>query len=337
MADVLFIDSEDTAWRILKDILDNRIDSDGVILDFGNADWAKVHFNFKGSAFHQTVTASMMRGLLEYQYAFYRTAALILKDDSRINRLTDDNRRDLEFVFEVKEGSSDLLAGGVEQLAELGKSAISKMSGRQILIGLLVGAIVFCGGYTLNNHLDHEFELEKIDKDHQDKKDLYDFLGKIVLDNKEKTETLKRALDESAVAKEAAALNSAAIGEILRSNDNAEEISIQGTALGSKAIRELTRSSRSKSRSIMIRDTFTVKAVISDDVNNFTVRLERVSSGEVIVASLEDPLLSESAQKAISRAEWSAKPVMVHISARQVGDQIKDARITKAFTPRKRK
>jgi hypothetical protein len=74
--------------------------------------------------------------------------------------------------------------------------------------------------------------------------------------------------------------------------------------------------------------------VESDDVNNFTVRLERVSTSEVIVAILEDPLLAARHQKAIQTAEWSGRAVMVHLKARQVGDNVRDAKILKAFFPK---
>ncbi|EBW2250204.1 hypothetical protein C9R18_26560, partial [Salmonella enterica subsp. enterica serovar Enteritidis] len=79
MTEVVRIESEADAWRVLRELLNDEINANEITLDFGSADWARFHLNFKGEVFNQTVTASVMRGIVEYQTAFYRTAALLLR------------------------------------------------------------------------------------------------------------------------------------------------------------------------------------------------------------------------------------------------------------------
>lgn len=353
MATVVNITSEDDAWRALSDILNDKIDADDVELDFGDANWAKVHLNFKGEIFHQTVTASMMRGMVEYQAAFYRTAALLIKDDARTNRLTDQEKDDLELVFKVEEGSSELNAEAADQLKGVLGKCVDKMSDKQVLTAVIVAALLFFGGPQVANYLNNDVEKTRIETAFKEetarieaetkrqeiasteRRDTLQVIKDLVQENKRKTDLLEQAYKESEAARRVGELNREAVDEILRNSSKADEITIQGITLQQNLIREITRSQRSSSKDVIIKDKFVVVGVESDDDYSFVVRLERVSTGEVIVATLEDPLLSAKHHKAIQQAEWKRRAVMVHIAARQVGDSYKDAKILRAFTPRK--
>jgi hypothetical protein len=353
MVSIVRIDNEDDAWRVLGDILNDKINADNVVLDFGDADWAKVHLNFKGKIFHQTVTASMMRGMVEYQAAFYRIAALLIKDDARTNRLTDQEKDDFELIFKVEEGSSELNAEAAEQLKGVLGKCVDKMSGKQVLTAVIVVALLFFGSPLVANYLNNDVEKTRIETAFKEetariesetkrqgiasteRRDTLQVIKDLVQENKRKTDLLEHAYKESAVARRAGELNREAVDEILRNSSKADEITIQGVTLKQNLIREITRSQRSSSKDVIIRDQFLVVGVESEDDYSFVVRLERVSTREVIVATLEDPLLSAKHHKAIQQAEWRRRAVMVHISARQVGDSYKDAKILRAFTPRK--
>lgn len=354
MATVVSITSEDDAWRVLSDILNDKIDADDVELDFGDAKWAKVHLNYKGEIFHQTVTASMMRGMVEYQAAFYRTAALLIKDDARTNRLTDQEKDDLELVFKVEEGSSELNAEAAEQLKGVLGKCVDKMSGKQVLTAVIVVALLFFGSPQVANYLNNDVEKTRIETAFKEetarieaetkrqeiasteRRDTLQVIKDLVQDNKRKTDLLEQAYKESEAAKRVGELNREAVDEILRNSSKADEVTIQGVTLQQNLIREITRSQRSSSKDVIIKDQFLVVGVVSEDDYSFVVRLERVTTGEVIVATLDDPLLSAKHHKAIQQAEWKRAAVMVHISARLVGDSYKDAKILRAFTPRKR-
>ncbi|BCH58949.1 hypothetical protein [Agrobacterium vitis] len=354
MTTIITISSEDDAWRVLSDILNDKIDAEDVELDFGDAAWAKVHLNFKGDIFHQTVTASMMRGIVEYQAAFYRTAALLIKDDARVNRLTDQEKDDLELIFKVEEGSSELNADAAEQLKGVLGKCVDKMGSKQVFATALVVALLFFGSPQVANYLNNDVEKTRIETAFKEetarieaetkrqeiasteRRDTLQVIKDLVQENKRKTDLLEQAYKESAAAKHVGELNREAVGEIIRNSSKADEITIQGVTLQQNLIREITRSQRSSSQDVTIQDEFQVVGVVSEDDYSFVVRLQRVSTGEIIVATLDDPLLSARHHKAIQQAEWKRAAVVVKISARKVGDSYKDAKILRAFTPRKR-
>lgn len=354
MVAVVRIETEADAWRVLSQILSDQINADEVVLDFGKATWAKVHLNFKGQIFHQTVTASMMRGMVEFQSAFNRTAALLIKNDARTNRLTDQEKDDFELVFKVEEGSSELNADAADQLKSVLGKCVDKMSGKQALTAVIVVALLFFGSPLVANYLNNDVEKTRIETAFKEetarieaetkrqeiasteRRDTLQVIKDLVNDNKRKTDLLEKAYRESDAAKRVGELSRDAVDEILRNSSKADEVTIQGVTLQQNLIREITRSQRSSSKDVTIKDRFLVVDVESEDDYSFVVHLERLSTGEVIVATLKDPLLSAKHHKAIQQAQWKRRAVMVHISARQVGDSYKDAKILRAFTPRPR-
>lgn len=340
---VLRLDSEQAAWNALNALLDKTIDAKNVILNLDDMSWAGLRLIYKGSSFNATIPTSVMKSLVEFQNDFYRTAALILKDDDRVTRLTDKEKEDLELIFTVDKGSSDFWAFAGKQIKGIGEKAIDKMTGRQILIGFIFAILVYFthAGVTLymNSQLEMkriEIQEKQIESNEKEKKDLYDFLEKIMNDRKDERATLKRAESNSSIAATVHDHSNHAMSEIIKNATSAEELNIQGSIFDSSSIASLTRSTRSKSSKVVIKKQFYVRGVDSEQTTAFQVRLESVDGEDRFTAILEDPLVGAKYQKAIERAEWSQKPVMIHVNARMVGEEIRDAKIVKAHTPRSR-
>ncbi|TPL89287.1 hypothetical protein FJ950_02730 [Mesorhizobium sp. B2-3-14] len=340
---VVRINSEQAAWDTLTRLLSGDLRASQISLDLSDLQWTKVHVVFKGEPFHQTVTASIMSGLVEFQNDLYRSVARLLKNDGRITRLTDKEKNQLELVFSVTEGSSDIWATAAESLGALGK-AVEKLNSKQSLIAVLAFLILFfgaAGGYIYLSHVETMKKIEAEQKgrefDSQEKKDLYDFIERMLHDKQAQAATIKRATRQSAAASDIAQFSDHAVDEILRASGNATEVVYQGLKMDAEVISAITASRRAKSEKMVLHDTFLVTALETDNVNSYRVHLESTSGDWILAAELEDPLVGSKYQRAIQNAEWNHTPVTVHIVGRRVGDSIRDAKIKKAFTPRKRK
>jgi hypothetical protein len=341
---VLRVASEADAWDALKWLLANRREADKAELDLTDLSWGHFNVTYRGDIFHQTVTASIMRGLVEYQNDLYRAFARVLKDDGRVTRLTDEEKADFELVFEVREGSTALI-GEAAKIAGALSGAVKKMTGRQTLIAILVLLLLAFSGYGLSAYFQYTVDMRKIESeekgrqyDLQERKDLYDLLERLTApgaSTPDAGKTLGSALKASGSAAEVLDHLRHGYDEIVRSAGGVDQLVIQDTEISAAVIKEITKSSRATSEKIMVRGTFTVTAVESDDPRSYTVHLE--NDDEVIIAKLEDPLVSKRYANAIANAEWSGNPVVVHMTARRVGTLIRDATITKAYAPRSRK
>lgn len=339
----LKIDSEQAAWDALEGLLDGTIDGERATLDLTNLKWTQVRVKYEGKPFNQTVTASIMRGLIEYQNDVYRSAALILKEDGRVTRLTDLEKSQLELIFKVESGSSNLISSAKESLDAFG-SAVGKMTGKQVLIAVLTFLILFFGTQAVGLYLDHVIKNKQIEAeskgrefDLQEKKDLFEFIDGIIKKNGADQSTIDSAFRSSLVASEIGENNRHAIDEIIRNSTGADSVVIQQTTIPSYVINEITRSTRARSEKITLKKLFKVAGVDSENTDAYTVKLDPEDGSHPIIAELEDPLVGSSYQKAISNAEWSHEPVMVHVVARKVGQRIVDAKIVKAYKPRTRK
>ena len=142
---VLQINSDADAFKILKEALEGKFDGEDLQLNFNN--WPCLHLNVKGDRYHSTVTYSMMHSLIDYQKVIYRTYADIF-NKGNVQSLTQSERKSLEVVFKVEEGSSNLLGDVAGALTEFAKGAVGKMDSKQIIL-LVLGAGILFGGYHL--------------------------------------------------------------------------------------------------------------------------------------------------------------------------------------------
>ena len=72
---VFKLESEQSAFDLLSDLLDGRVDADTMQIDFSSATWAK--FDLTGEQYHSTINADLTRALVEYQNTLYRVAAYL--------------------------------------------------------------------------------------------------------------------------------------------------------------------------------------------------------------------------------------------------------------------
>ncbi|MDX8441088.1 hypothetical protein [Mesorhizobium australafricanum] len=351
---VLHIRTEQDAWDALQGVLDRTLDYKNCILDFDGADWLSAHFTYSGRNFDQSITPTVMRGLIEYQNGFYRTAALLLKSDDRITRLSDLEKESLELVFRVGKGSSDLQAKAEGQAKELGNKLIEKMNQKQVFVAVLLAIVLYFGSGPVLHYMDNQVEERRIesserlearrieesekgrDLEAQEKARLLDIIQGLVAEGGDKAKIVKRAIKASPIASDVADHNRQATDEILRNSGDADSVTIQGIKVDRETINSITKSTRAKSVKLVFSGLFLVVGVDSNDADSYDVRLEEVGGeGRNFIAQLEDPLVGSRYQRAISTAEWNHKPVTVHIVARKVGENIRDAKIVKAYAPRK--
>lgn len=338
---IIRIDSELAAWDALNGLVSGRLKAKDVTLDLSDLNWTKVRLAYRGPSFEQSITASMMAGVIEFQNDVYRSVARLLKNDGRITRLTDAEKRQFELVFSVEDGSTELLAKAADSLGALG-AAVEKLNGRQALIAIIVFLLLLFtafGGYTYLGHIETMQKIEAEQKgrefDKEEKKELYEFIERMLKDKGAQAATLRKAAQISPPAGDVMQYSDHAVAELLRQSGDADEVVYQGIEFPSHVIEAVTSTRRAKSEKITIKETFFVRGIESDDPTKFQVHLANADDTLIITAELEDPLVGARYQRAIQKAEWSHKPVFVHIVGRRVGENIRDAKIVRAYSPRK--
>ncbi len=99
----IIIDSESAFADLLDRLPKEPID---VFTSIKFQGWPNLKFNFKGKRYNSSLPSNAMAGILSLQEAFSRAYTIAKYDTTNLQKLTDLEKKDLEFVFEISAGST---------------------------------------------------------------------------------------------------------------------------------------------------------------------------------------------------------------------------------------
>lgn len=140
----LVIRSEDEAIACLHQALEGGFDNLSVLIKFDG--WPSLAIDVEGNRYHSSLPTGMIKALVDYQAAINRAYASIAYGKSA-KSLTEEDRKEVELVFNVQEGSTDTQAPLWEVLTKLGEKAIDRMTGKHLVITVLGAALIGCATY----------------------------------------------------------------------------------------------------------------------------------------------------------------------------------------------
>ena len=152
----IVITSELEAYEILQMALENKIpEYDRLIFD----GWPTLNLHLEGEKFHQSLTPTVMKGLIEFQKSIYQSYA-VAKYDSPNRRLTEEEKKDLEIRVDVKDGSSNFDINFQEIAVKLIEQIGSRMNPTELLLTVVAIAAMFFGSSSYKVYLDNRKELK---------------------------------------------------------------------------------------------------------------------------------------------------------------------------------
>jgi hypothetical protein len=161
MSDVaqLVIRSEADALAVVEQALQGAFDDQSVMIRFEG--WPNFDVDIKGERYHSSLPTGVLKSFIEYQNAMNRAFASVAYGKTA-KGMTDEDRKDIELVFEIHEGTTDANAALVEPLTKLGEKAIERMTGKQLVLTILGAALILGGAWTAVHWMDKDAEV-KID------------------------------------------------------------------------------------------------------------------------------------------------------------------------------
>lgn len=149
----ILIHNEPEALAILQRALNGEFDNDVINIDFDN--WPAISFKITGDRYNSSITSSMMKSLLELQVHLNKVYAEILYGSNNSRLLTEEDRRLIEIVYTVEQGSSELFADLSGFFGELAKAAIDKMDAKHLVISIVGVAAIVGAGSGLTSYIAH--------------------------------------------------------------------------------------------------------------------------------------------------------------------------------------
>lgn len=154
----MFIKTDDDAWEALTQALADEID-DNVNLVFEG--WPVLKITLEGEDFHSTMPTRIMPPILDLQKEIYHIYCRAKYNDESTRRLTDEERKQLELVVQVKTGSSEFITDFSNALNDIIRN--SNMTGKQVTLLLITISVLFTGHFAWKDWLqrkEHEHNLE---------------------------------------------------------------------------------------------------------------------------------------------------------------------------------
>jgi len=147
--------SEEDAWRLLEWLLADDANAAEPVFD----GWPVISLKFEGERYAASLSTGLMRQVSEIQGAIYRCyCRTAYQKDAR--SLKESDRDDLELVFEVREGSTELKADATGLLDRLGDAIKKPSTSKNAAITIVALALIICGSALLSNKAATESAVE---------------------------------------------------------------------------------------------------------------------------------------------------------------------------------
>lgn len=227
------ISSETTAWQALERLTDS--DEDLGEIQFEG--WPEVALKFTGERYSASLPSSLMRQVSEIQTVINRSyGRAAYQGDARSIKHAE--RDDLELVYEVRKGSTELKADATGLLNRLGdamsKPDTQKSAGRT----LVLLAIILTGGVVISNLS-------------SDRKDI----------EIKRLELLQRAIEKSPEIKDATPEFQRVYRDIVTAASDADQITIGSRRITSTEISEIAGAQKGASQRVDLNGKYKVSSI----------------------------------------------------------------------------
>lgn len=318
----IVITSEEEAYAVLQAASNGQITAYGNLIFKG---WPTLNIYLQGAKFHQSITPTVMRGLLEFQKGIYQSYAAA-KYDHPTKRLTDDEKSALEIRVDVKDGSSDFDINFQELAVKLIEQLGGRMDPVHVLISVVSIAVLYFGTSSYKAYLEHRKEMrskEIADETQRKTIEALHFASaqeterlKIISDiskNDHRIENIARIAYESHT-------------EVVKSLAAGTKAEIEGIALSPEVAENLTKNARRKSTEVRLDGIYRLVKLDWTDPVKFRVRVFSTVSGIEFDADVQDDSLEGKYKELLREAEWSRSPIALKINAKVFGpEQYRDA------------
>ncbi len=328
------ISNENDAAAILQELLDNPKAVD--IHNIEIKDWKHFTIYLQGEKFDNSLTPTVMKGIIELQRAIYEAYALTVYNDKNINRLSRQEKQDLELKVVVYEGSSllDIDVNGIA--AKFLEGTVDKMNSGQSVMLIMAFLLLYFSSSALKHFLDYRQAIKEKEMETEQTKSsqeaMVDAVKNIVEAHTEKDkkvlEVLEKAIEQNPRVRQIEQTAIQTANTLVRSTRNADNVIINDVAEFSGDTAEyLTRAPKLDWQPIRLDGRYRLLRVNSSDSRQRKMTLLNLDNGRELTAILEDNTIGSRHLQLLGEAEWNLHPVELKVKAKMKGNQIKDAEI----------
>ncbi len=320
----LGVSSEDKIYEILEEFLregfvynpEHSLDFDGL---------PPLRIRLTGEGFNGTITPTVMKVFIEFQKAIYKSYAQARYNTGNINKLTKQEKQDLEIVVKVENGSSIFDINAQVILEKMAVNMANSLTGEQVvLITLGLGAMFFTASSIklfLNNRKEirsqevtSEVELRRLEQ-----------ISALSAQETRRMEILTKAQQREPIIQHIHNYAEDVQNEMLKSFSGATSVQIDGVEFSGEVAGELVKHKRNESVVERLDGVYRVLSVDSSNPLVFKIRVRNTNSLQEFVSTVQDETFESRYKTIIQQAEWNRSPVNLSINAKLIAGEVKEA------------
>ncbi len=315
--DILIITSEEDAYSFLESARSGTSPPYSGIRFEG---WPSLELIIKGDKFNQSITPSVMKGLLEFQRGIYKAYAAAKYGEST-KRLTEEEREQLEIKVDVNQGSSHLGINFNQIAIHIVDQLTETLPPGEILLLVVFISLLFFGNSAYKNYLEDRRKTRAEDARSEAQKQLLEAQKFQTEQETKRTEII------ASIAKD-----SIRNARILESSHDAQHGILKSLAAGAESrlgdeialnqnlSKALAANPRKSAKEVRLDGSYRITRIDWSGLGSFKVRVEGIDNGLNLDADVQDDSLDGKHKEAIKVAEWSRQSVWLQVNARHYGD-----------------
>lgn len=299
--EALTIKSADEAWEYIEQDLDGFIkDLPGIKFE----GWPTFSIKVTGAKYNSTLPSGMLPALYELQLALYRIYAEAT--NRSVKNLSQKERSELEIIFNIQQGSSDVKADFSEALNTIAKGI--KMKSGHVALSVLGIAAMITADSMFSTY--KESEVSKSANDLEAKR----------------IEQQNRLLDRIPIASTAQSEAMDATTAVLKSVQGADSVTVNSTTFNTKELEEVVKRKASPKKDDRLDGYYKINSLkVKEDI--FRLELTNVETDQSFVATWIRENFGFDDQERLMKALTFDLPIGLNIFAKVSAGNISAASI----------
>lgn len=281
--------------------------------------WPTLNLYLKGEKFDQSITPTVMKGLIELQKGVYQAYA-VAKFHNSHKRLTNEEKDDLEIAVRVNNGSAALEINFPDVATKFIEQLAGKMDGNQIVIMVVTVALMYFGKSAYNNFLENRKEVQLKKSSDETQQKTLESLNFMSAEETKRAAIMADVAKGNTQAREIQSIAEVAQSEVLKAMAAGDSSKIGNTVLSHAVTEALTQGMRRESKEVRLDGEYRTVKLDWSLPSALKVKVRNVKTGLELNATLQDDSLTGSYKEAFKEAEWSRRVLNLEINAKKLGD-----------------
>ena len=297
------IKNEDDAWKQLSKILDSDKYDD--YLEFQK--WPNISINIKGDRYSSTLPAGLLEKLSFIQRnlnSFY--GETVYGGDARFLKKAD--KHEIELVYSIVKGSTDIQADATGLLNKLGESMAKPSTQKITAITLCFISLAISGAFVIGNHMDNIKEIEI-----------------------EKQKTLQKAIEALPQLKDTSGQLHGTFRKIISAASDADSIQLGNIQLGKHEINKIAEKDRNKYEIDIIESHFKVTSLRGYD-RHYSIGITDLKQNRKLTAKLYKHPNSDGDLSLLAKSLTSEEPIELVVGVKVIDKNDANAEIIEIKT-----